>query len=239
MIRINLLPHREERRKRQNIQVAALTALTLGLGVLIVGAVHVLISTQIEYQSGRNNYLKKEIATLDKQIEEIKRLKEQTAQLLSRKKVVEALQVNRSDTVHVLDQLARRLPDGVYLKSVKQTGPKLNLVGYASSNARVSTLMRNLEESAWLENPTLVEIKAATVDKQRLNEFNLNVMLKRQAEEPAKPGAPKTAEAGKPGMPKTVQDAAKQALEPKAAAKPAEAGAKPAAQPAAPAPQKK
>jgi type IV pilus assembly protein PilN len=200
MIRINLLPHREERRRRQNIQIAVLAGLTLGLAVLIVGAVHIAISGQIEYQGGRNNYLKKEIAVLDKQIEEIKRLKEQTQQLLARKKVVEALQVNRSDTVRVMDQLARRMPEGVYLKSVKQAGPKLTLVGYAQSNARVSTLMRSLDDSPWVENPTLVEIKAVMVEKQRLNEFSLNVSLRRQSTEasPGKPGAPKPTEAAKP-----------------------------------------
>jgi type IV pilus assembly protein PilN len=219
MIRINLLPHREERRKRQNIQIAVLAGLTLGLAVLIVGAVHIAINGQIDYQIGRNNYLKKEIAVLDKQIEEIKRLKEQTQQLLARKKVVEALQVNRSDTVHVLDQLARRMPEGVYLKSVKQAGPKITLVGYAQSNARVSTLMRTLEDSPWVQNPTLVEIKAVTVDKQRMNEFSLNTSLRKQAAEaaPEKPGAAKPADAAKPGMPKAVQEAAKQAMQPKPA----------------------
>jgi type IV pilus assembly protein PilN len=198
MIRINLLPHREERRRRQNIQIGVLAGLAAVLGAVIVGAVHIGIVTQIDYQNGRNGYLKREIAVLDKQIDEIKKLKEQTQQLLARKKVVEALQVNRSDTVHVLDQLARRLPDGIYLKAVKQTGTKLNVVGYAQSNARVSTLMRNIESSPWLENPTLVEIKAVNVNKQRLNEFNLNMQMKRRAEEVAgepKPGATKAAAA--------------------------------------------
>ncbi len=195
MIRINLLPHREERRRRQNIQIGVLASLGAVLGAVIVGAVHVGIVTQIEYQNGRNNYLKREIAVLDKQIEEIKKLKEQTQQLLARKKVVEALQVNRSDTVHVMDQLVRRLPDGIYLKSVKQTGTRLNVVGYAQSNARVSTLMRNIEGSPWLENPTLVEIKAVSVNKQRLNEFNLNMQMKRQTEEPSGEDKPATIKA--------------------------------------------
>jgi len=190
MIRINLLPHREERRRRQNIQIAVLAGLSAVLGAVIVGAVHVGIVTQIEYQNGRNNYLKREIAVLDKQIEEIKKLKEQTQQLLARKKVVESLQVNRSDTVHVLDQLARRLPDGIYLKAVKQTGTRLNMVGYAQSNARVSTLMRNIDDSPWLENPSLVEIKAVNVNKQRLNEFNLNLQMKRQGEQAAEGAKP-------------------------------------------------
>jgi type IV pilus assembly protein PilN len=206
MIRINLLPHREERRRRQNIQIAVLAGMTAGLAIVIVGAVHVLVSTQIDYQAGRNNYLKREITLLDQQIEEIKKLKEQTQQLLSRKKVVESLQGNRSDTVHVLDALARRLPDGVYLKQVKQTGAKFNLDGFTQSNARVSTLMRNLEESPWFRNPTLVEVKAVTVNKQRLSEFSLNVDLKRQAETAAStsPGAPKTGTAVPAGTQKAA-----------------------------------
>jgi type IV pilus assembly protein PilN len=207
MIRINLLPHREERRRRQNIQIAVLAGLTLGLAVLIVGAVHITISGQIEYQGGRNNYLKKEIAVLDKQIEEIKRLKEQTQQLLARKKVVEALQVNRSDTVRVMDQLARRMPEGIYLKSVKQTGPKLTMVGYAQSNARISTLMRNLDESPWIQNPVLVEIKAVTLEKQRLSEFSLNAYLPHQSTEtaPDKPAAPGTTGAARAAQPGATQ----------------------------------
>jgi type IV pilus assembly protein PilN len=201
MIRINLLPHREERRKRQNIQIAVLAGLSACLAIVIVGAVHVLISTQIDYQARRNSFLKREITQLDQQIEEIKKLKEQTQQLLARKKVVESLQGNRSDAVHVLDALARRLPDGVYLKQIKQTGVKLNLVGYTQSNARVSTLMRNLEEAPWFTNPTLVEIKAVTVNKQRLSEFNLNVDLKRQ---------PEMAEFGKPNAIKAAATASAQ-----------------------------
>jgi len=219
MIRINLLPHREERRRRQNIQIGVLAGLAAVLAAVIVGAVHVGIVTQIDHQSGRNGYLKSEIAVLDKQIEEIKKLKEQTQQLLARKKVVEALQVNRSDTVHVLDQLARRLPDGIYLKTVKQTGTRLNMVGYAQSNARVSTLMRNIESSPWLENPTLVEIKAVNVNKQRLNEFNLNMQMKRRAEEVAgepKPGATKAAAAtAKPASIPASPAAAKSPVESK------------------------
>jgi type IV pilus assembly protein PilN len=98
--------------------------------------------------------------------------------------------------VRLLDQLVRQLPDGVYLKTVKQTGEKVNISGYATSNARVSTLMRNLEASPWLEQPNLIEIKAATVDKQSVNEFNLNVLLTR--DKPADPNA-KGAGGAKPG----------------------------------------
>ncbi len=192
MIPINLLPHRAQRRAAQKRQFFVLAGMTFGLGVAIVVLVHTWFAGQIEYQNGRNQYLDGEIAVLDRQIDEIKKLKEQTQALLERKKVVESLQSNRSETVRLLDQLVRQLPEGVYLKQVKQTGPRVNVIGYATSNARVSTLMRNFEASPFLEAPALVEIKAVTVDKQNLNEFNLFVTLTREkAEEgqgkPAKP----------------------------------------------------
>jgi type IV pilus assembly protein PilN len=119
--------------------------------------------------------MKAEIAKLDKDIADIKKLKEQTQSLLSRKQVVETLQTNRSDEVHLLDQLVRVLPEGIYLSAIKQTGSTINLQGYAQSSARVSTLMRNLDASPWLESPALIEIKAATVQGLRANAFNLNV----------------------------------------------------------------
>ena len=99
----------------------------------------------VDEQNGRNTYLEQEIAALDKQIEEIKKVQEQTTALLQRKKIVESLQANRAETVYLLDQLVRQLPDGVYLKSVQQKGSKVAVNGFAQSNARVSTFMRNLE----------------------------------------------------------------------------------------------
>ncbi|MDH2917517.1 MAG: PilN domain-containing protein [Gallionella sp.] len=177
MIRINLLPHRAERRRAKKIQFIALSLISLGIGVLIVVMVHLAISTQISYQERRNVYLKEEIAVLDKQIEEIKKLREQTQSLLARKNVVENLQSTRSDVVHLLDQMLRILPDGVYLKSVKQSGYKISLIGYAQSNARISTLMRSVEDSPWLDSPTLVEIHSASVNGGRVSEFSLNFNL--------------------------------------------------------------
>lgn len=181
MIRVNLLPHRAEKRKARQLQFVILCVLSLVLGAVIVGVVHVAISTQISYQERRNAYLKQEIAILDKQIEEIKKLREQTQALLARKTVVENLQSTRSDVVHLLDQMLRILPDGVYLKSLKQTGYKISVVGYASSSARVSTLMRSIEDSPWLDTPTLIEVHAVTVTGTRLNEFSLNFNLTKQA----------------------------------------------------------
>ena len=193
MIPINLLPHRAARRKAQQQQFFILAGMTIGLAAVIVFAVHTLFAQRIETQVERNKYLESEIVLLDKQIDEIKKLKEQTQALLARKRVVESLQTNRTETVRLLDQLVRQLPDGVYLKAVKQTGQRVNVVGYATSNARVSTLMRNFEASPWLESPSLVEIKAVTVDNAALNEFNLNVNISRPKEENTprpKPGAP-------------------------------------------------
>jgi len=200
MIPINLLPHRAQRRKEQQRQFFVLAGMTVGLGAAIVVAVHGLFATRIENQLDRNKYLQTEIAALDKQIDEIKKLKEQTQALLARKRVVETLQTNRTETVRLLDQMVRQLPDGVHLKAVKQTGQKVNIVGYATSNARVSTLMRNLEASPWLEAPSLVEVKATRLGKDSiiLNEFILNVTISRPKEEaagarPSAPAAPRAA----------------------------------------------
>jgi type IV pilus assembly protein PilN len=202
MIPINLLPHRAARRKAQQQQFFILAGMTLGLAAAIVVAVHVFFAERIENQIERNRYLESEISLLDKQIDEIKKLKEQTQALLARKRVVESLQTNRTETVRLLDQLVRQLPDGIYLKSIKQTGQRVNVVGYATSNARVSTLMRNFEASPWLEAPSLIEIKAVSVDGAALNEFNLNVNISRPKEEStsrAKPAAPTAV----PSAPKT------------------------------------
>jgi type IV pilus assembly protein PilN len=179
MIHINLLPHREEKRKARRQQFFVLAGLVLALAGLIVFMGYTIIGGHIATQDGRNDFLKTEIAALDKQLEEIKRLKEQTAALLSRKQIIESLQSDRAEAVYLLNEMVKQLPEGVYLKSLKQDGRTVTLSGYTQSNARVSTLMRNLEASPWLEKPQLVEIKAATVDKRRVGEFSLTVMLTR------------------------------------------------------------
>ena len=183
IVRVNLLPHRALKRKRQRDAFLALAVITLVIGGAVVFAVYGVIGSRIEQQQGRNTYLASEITALDKQIEEIRKLREQTQAMLARKKVVETLQGNRSEAVHLLDQLVRQLPDGVYLRSVKQNAAMVNITGYAQSNARVSSLLRNLEASPWLEQPSLVEIKAASTATARLNEFSINVKLTRVAGE--------------------------------------------------------
>jgi type IV pilus assembly protein PilN len=185
MIPINLLPHRAERRRALQRQFIALASLTAILGGLVWFTGHEFLDGRINNQNRRNAFLQTRIAELDKQIDEIKKLKEQTQALLARKRVVESLQTNRTESVRLLDQLVRQLPDGIYLKAIKQTGARVNVIGYATSNARVSTLMRNFEASPWLEAPQLVEIKASKVGGQTLNEFNLFIAISRPKEEAA------------------------------------------------------
>ncbi len=188
MVRINLLPHREQKRQARQRQFVSMAIGLAVLGIAIVGLVHIVIAARIENQNGRNALLKAEIVKLDEQIKEIDKLREQTQALLARKQIVETLQSNRTEAVHLLDQLVRQLPDGLYLKSVKQVGAKVTLTGYAQSNARVSTLMRSIEASPWLTAPELIEIKSVPLDKQKVNEFTLSLQMKRPAESPAAGG---------------------------------------------------
>lgn len=180
MIRINLLPHRELARAARKRQFVILLGLALGLacGIVVVG--HLLIQARYDNQVARNDYLKQQITLLDSQIGEIKKIKEETQALLARKQVVETLQSNRTEVVHLFDELIRILPDGLYLKSFQQVDSTITLVGYTQSSARVSTLMRNLDASPWFEAPALVEIKAATVNNLRANEFTLTVKQTQQ-----------------------------------------------------------
>jgi type IV pilus assembly protein PilN len=199
MVRINLLPHREQKRQARQRQFVSLAIGLAVLALAVVGLVHVVIAARIENQNSRNALLKTEIAKLDEQIKEIDKLREQTQALLARKQIVETLQANRTEAVHLLDQLVRQLPDGLYLKSVKQNGAKVTLVGYAQSNARVSTLMRNIESSPWLGNPELVEIKSVPLDKQKVNEFTLNLQVKRPTDAAGAGKIPTGAPAAKKG----------------------------------------
>jgi len=179
MMRINLLPHREIRRKQQQTQFTLALALVATVGAALAYGVYFVLSDRYDDHVSRNKYLTEEIAKVDKEISEINRLKEQTASLLARKQVVETLQSNRSETVHLLDQLVRQLPDGMYLRSVKQQGAKVVINGVTQSQARVSTLMRNLESSQKLRNPALVEIRALPQGATRVNDFTMNVEIVR------------------------------------------------------------
>ncbi len=202
MIRINLLPHRAEKRRAQRRQLGLLAGLFAVAAVIVAALVHTVIAGYVSTQTERNEFLKRENAKLDKEIEEIKKLRDEIAALLSRKQIIETLQSDRARSVELLDQLVRQTPDGIYLKSLKQDGLKVNVSGYAQSNARVSTFMRNLQSSGVIENspisPQLVEIKAVEVNKKRLSEFNLNFLIKRPVIEEA-PGKKPAVPAAKQG----------------------------------------
>jgi len=195
--RINLLPHREERRKRARQHFYILSGGTAIIGLLIIGAMHTYVANQIDVQEDRNRFLKAEITKLDKEIAEINDLKNQIQALLARKNIIETLQADRAQTVHLLDELAKQTPDGIYLRTVSQKAQSLNIVGLAQSNAMVSTLMRNIEASKHLTKPELIEVKAVNVEKKRLSEFNLNLSLKREA--PKAPPKPEPKPAAKKG----------------------------------------
>ena len=180
MIRINLLPHRELARASRRRQFNLLLGIAVAAGVIVVVLGHTLIAARQSTQEARNAFLDQEIAKLDAQIGEIKKIREQTQALLARKQVVETLQANRTEVVHLFDQMIRILPEGLYLKSFKQTGDIVTLTGYTQSSARVSTLMRNLSASPWFESPTLVQISSATVNNLRANEFVLTVKQSHQ-----------------------------------------------------------
>ena len=194
--RVNLLPHRAERRKRSRQHFMTVSFGTAVIGALLAGMVYQFYARQIERQIDRNTFLTNEIKKLDKDIAEINDLRNQIQALLARKQIIETLQADRAQTVHLLEQMVRQMPEGVYLRSMKQTGARIDILGYAQSNARVSTLMRNVEASPWLSQPVLVEVKAASVEKRRVSEFSMFLNLKRA--EPPK-DAPKPAAPAKKG----------------------------------------
>jgi type IV pilus assembly protein PilN len=161
----------------------------LVVGLVVWGLGYMFISGLISSQEDTNRFLKSEIADLDSQIGEINKLRNETEALLARKQVIESLQANRAETVYLFNELAKRVPAGVYLRSIKQTGSTVTLAGYAQSSARVSALMRNLDESPLLERPTLGEIKAVIVNKRPLAEFSMNIFIAQAADTAKKPPA--------------------------------------------------
>lgn len=178
MIRINLLPHRELKREAQKKQFNALLGVSVIAAVLCLFLANSLIQGQIDNQLYRNQRLDQEIAKLDKEIEDIKDLKQQIRLMLERKQVVENLQTNRHQAVVIMDEISRQLPDGMFFKKVTQKGKTITLEGVSDTNARVATMVRNLDRSYWLTNPKLVEIKAVTNEHARQHAFKLDIDLK-------------------------------------------------------------
>ncbi|CAN4275967.1 PilN Tfp pilus assembly protein PilN [Methylophilaceae bacterium] len=178
IIRVNLLPHREIKREARQRQFNLMALLTASGALALVVLNYSFINSRIDTQLSRNARLEAGIVQLDQQIGDIKNLQEKIGVMLARKQVVENLQINRSQSVVVLDELSRQLPEGMYFKSIKQQGPLLSLEGVADTNARVASLVRNLTASKWLENPQLIEIKSVLVNGIKQNEFLLTVQIR-------------------------------------------------------------
>jgi type IV pilus assembly protein PilN len=202
VILINLLPHREEKRKRR--KAAYFTGLALGAvaGVLVVGLWYAVLEQQKSAQLERNAYLGAEIKKLEAQIKDIANLRAEIDALKARQQAVEDLQTNRNVPVHLLNELVKQTPDGVYLSAIRQTGQVVAVNGVAQSNERVSEFLRNtLYNSPWLEKPELVEIKAGAAQgggRQRAYEFSMRLSIKRpQAPTPAAAAASAPAAAAK------------------------------------------
>lgn len=179
MTGINLLPWRQERRKRQQRQFAVVTGGALAATALALMLVHANINQRIEFQQQRNRFLTGEIAALDNKIKEIQELEKQKKSLIARMEVIQKLQVSRPEVVHLFDELARTVPEGVQLVDLTQTDRLIAINGIAQSNARVSVYMRNLDLSPWFQEPSLLVIESSAAGKDRqgrhMSRFTLQV----------------------------------------------------------------
>lgn len=184
MILINLLPYREERRKRRKAAFFAGLGLAGLIGAGIVVAIYLLLQLLTAEQQSRNQYIQNEITRLEAQIKDIANLKSEIEALKSRQRAVEDLQTDRNTPVHLLNDVARLTPEGVYLMAIRQDGKTVTISGIAQTNERVSEFLRNMSRSSeWLEKPDLIEVKLANVsatsrDQRRLLEFSMKVAIK-------------------------------------------------------------
>jgi len=190
MIKINLLPHREEKRKQRKRDFFSLLVFAGIIGVVLLIMVGFYNATQISVQEQRNSVLKQENARLDNQIKEIATLKSDIDGLKARQQAVEDLQGDRNQPVYLLDELVKQTPEGIYLRSLKQDGQRIVLTGYAESNERVSEYLRNLgSHSDWLNKPDLIEIRSAGLgqgrDAKKVFDFTINVGIKRPRDQEA------------------------------------------------------
>jgi type IV pilus assembly protein PilN len=189
VILINLLPHREAARKRRREYFFATLLASVAVGVLIGGAIYTWFQSQISTQKGKNAFLKAETVKLENQIKDIASLQQEITALRARQTAVENLQGDRNLPVHLLSELVKQLPDGVYVSTMKQDNQVVSFTGVAQSNERVSELLRNLaNNSPWLTRPELVEITAGTValtprDQRRVSNFSMKVTLKRPTDQ--------------------------------------------------------
>ncbi|MEY3747862.1 MAG: hypothetical protein RL194_1321 [Pseudomonadota bacterium] len=178
MMRINLLPYRQIRRAERQREFNMMAVATVIAAAAIVFLGHTIISAKIDTQDERNHRLQKAITKLDKEIAEIRELKEKIQEMKDKKEVVEDLQRNRSQSVILLDEISRQLPQGTFLKSIKQKGNFVEIEGVADSNARIATLLRNLGESKVMHSPNIVQIQAVMIGNIKYNDFKMNVRLR-------------------------------------------------------------
>lgn len=178
MAYINLLPWREKKRKEKQQEFAVIAGGVAIIAAGIWGLIHMQVDGMISAQNSRNSYLQSEIQKVEKQIKEIEELESTKANLLARMNVIQELQSNRPQSVHLMDELVRTLPDGVHLVNFTQKGDSIQMQGEAQSNARVSAYMRNIEDSEWLAKPVLDVIETQKVDRSRVAKFTLRATQK-------------------------------------------------------------
>lgn len=175
MAKINLLPWRESLKKEQQRQFASIAVGSVIFMALIIVYLHIHFAGLISVQEGRNAFLQKEIDKVDKDIVAIKSLEDDKEKLLARMNIIQQLQGSRPEIVHLFDEAAKTLPEGVYLTRVTRTGASVKVEGVAESNANVSTFMKNLDSSAWLKEPRLDVIDSSKKQYEGLSWFNLRV----------------------------------------------------------------
>ncbi len=177
MAKINLLPWREERRQQQTQEYFILLGIAAGLALFIFGLAYYYFDQSIKFQNTRNAFMTSEITKLDKQIEEIKQLEAQKANLIARQEVIEELQASRTQMVHLFDELVQTIPNGVFLEKITQQGTVISMEGYSQSHSRVSDYMRRLDESDWFNKIELDYIKADDTLGTHEQKFKLSVRL--------------------------------------------------------------
>jgi len=183
MARINLLPWREAERKERQKEFGMMVLAGALISAFVVFGIHLLIQSQIEAQNQRNAYLQREIDAVEKQIREIRDLDKTKQNLLARMEIIQALQSSRPQIVHLFDEIVTTLPDGVYLEQINQKGSSVTFEGQAQSNARVSSMMRNIDDSEWLEKPELVFIESKEKTGTGYSHFQLTVKQSSQTTE--------------------------------------------------------
>ncbi|BBL76509.1 PilN domain-containing protein [Methylomagnum ishizawai] len=204
MAGINLLPWRAERRKQKQQEFFTITALAMGLSATILLSVHLQIQSMTDYQEQRNKFLESEVAVFDKKIKEIEELETKKKRFIAKMEVIQQLQTSRPEIVHLFDELARTIPEGVFLSDLTQSDKSLTMNGVAQSNSRVSAYMRNLESSPWLQDPVLniIENKLDGKDKPAKDQKDLRgskftLQVKQAGEKTAEP-SPKDSQRKKP-----------------------------------------